>query len=51
MGREQSRLVDATLNAGAYEITLDGSALAGGSYIYRLISGNASVQKMLTLLK
>jgi hypothetical protein len=51
MGRERMRLVDATLNRGMYEVTLDGSVLASGSYVYQLISGGESSERMLTLLK
>ncbi|MEM6645537.1 MAG: T9SS type A sorting domain-containing protein [Bacteroidota bacterium] len=51
MGREVKRLVGETLVPGTYEANFDGSGLASGSYLYRLVAGGASTQRQLTLIR
>jgi hypothetical protein len=40
LGREVTTLVDEVKEAGAYDVTFNGKALASGTYIYRLQSGD-----------
>ncbi|MBO6576248.1 MAG: T9SS type A sorting domain-containing protein [Rhodothermales bacterium] len=51
LGRHVATLVDGNLQAGWHEVRLDASALASGSYLYRLHTGAAVVTKTMTLLK
>lgn len=51
LGNEMVLLVDDNKTAGQYSIELDGSHLSSGVYIYRLISGRASISKKMLLLK
>ena len=47
-GREVATVADGWYNAGAHEVTFDGSGLASGIYFARLSAGgNQSIQKML----
>ena len=49
-GRLVETLVDATITAGAYEITWDASNMAGGVYLARLTGGgNVDVRRLLLL--
>ncbi len=49
-GREITRLVNDTQDAGLYQISFDGSAISSGVYICRLVSGaNTQIIKMLLL--
>jgi len=50
-GREVKTLVNQEQPAGTYEVNLDGSDLASGIYIYRLISDDCLVSQKLNLLK
>ena len=51
MGRQVKTLVDQQQQPGRYEVSLDGSGLASGNYIYRLRAGNESITKTMTLIK
>ena len=51
MGREVLTLVNGRLQAGKYEAKLDGSMLPSGVYFYKLVSGDFSEVKKLTLIK
>lgn len=51
LGREVTTLVDESQSPGIYEVTLDGSHLPTGIYIYQLRSGNFVQSKKLMLLK
>ncbi|MDD3966954.1 MAG: T9SS type A sorting domain-containing protein [Candidatus Neomarinimicrobiota bacterium] len=49
-GREITRLVNDTQNAGLYQVSFDGSAISSGVYICRLVSGaDTQIIKMLLL--
>jgi photosystem II stability/assembly factor-like uncharacterized protein len=50
-GREVANLVDEFLSAGNYLYDFDGSKLSSGIYFYRLISGNFSEIRKMTLIK
>ena len=50
LGREVVTLVDEVKEAGAYDVTFNGKALASGTYIYRLQSGDyIKIHKMILL--
>ncbi len=51
LGQEVARLVSAPQSAGIHEVTLDGSGLASGVYIYRLQAGSFTASKSLILIK
>ena len=51
LGKEVAVLVNDKLAAGEYEVTFDGSTLAGGMYFYRLTAGEFSNTKKLLLIK
>ncbi|MCP5064682.1 MAG: T9SS type A sorting domain-containing protein, partial [Ignavibacteriae bacterium] len=52
LGREVRALVNnEDLKAGTYSYNFDASALASGTYIYRLTTGNNVVSKKMLLLK
>lgn len=51
LGNEISVLENGYRNAGRHSVTFDGSKLASGIYIYRILSGNFSSTKKLVLLK
>jgi len=51
LGNEVVTLVNATQEAGAYDINFDASQLASGMYIYTLNAGNFSSSKKMMLLK
>ena len=51
MGREVLTLVNGRLQAGKYEAKLDGSMLPSGVYFYKLVSGDFTEVKKLTLIK
>ncbi|MEW6194461.1 MAG: T9SS type A sorting domain-containing protein [Bacteroidota bacterium] len=51
LGNEVSVIENGYKNAGYYTINFDGSRLASGVYIYRMISDNYSLSKKLILLK
>jgi hypothetical protein len=52
LGREVAILIDHTpMKAGEYFVEFDASALASGTYIYKLTAGSVSVSKKMSLLK
>lgn len=51
MGKEVSVIVNSNLQKGIYSISFDGSALASGIYIYKLIAGEFSDVKKMILVK
>jgi len=50
-GREVQTLVNGRLQAGRYEVNFDGSMLPSGVYFCKLVSGDYSEVKKLTLIK
>ena len=51
LGKEIADLVNENLKAGIYEVTFDGSKLASGTYIYKIIAGNFSDTKRMLMIK
>ena len=51
LGNEVASLVNLQQEAGSYNVTLDASTLASGTYIYRLIAGDYVSTKKLVVLK
>jgi hypothetical protein len=51
LGKEVATLVNENLNPGSFKSTLDGSKLASGTYLYRLVSGTTVITKKMMLLK
>jgi len=51
LGREVAVLVNETKTAGSYEVSLDGSRLASGIYIYRLTAGSYVQTMRMVLIK
>ncbi len=51
LGREVARLVDGEVGAGHHEAVLDGSDLASGVYVVRLVAGEATQTQRLTLVR
>ena len=51
LGQEVKKLVHATLHPGTYKIAFDGSSLASGAYIYRLLTPTRAETKRMMLLK
>ena len=51
MGREVSSLVSSQLQAGKYETEFNASGISSGVYFYKLISGDFTAVKKLTLIK
>ncbi|MHB8579966.1 MAG: GDSL-type esterase/lipase family protein [Ignavibacteriaceae bacterium] len=51
LGREMAVLVDEQKNAGTYQVTLNGTRLTSGVYLYQLKAGNFVETKKLILLK
>ncbi len=52
LGREVAILINHTrMKAGEYDVEFDASALASGTYIYKLTAGSVSVSKKMSLLK
>jgi subtilisin-like proprotein convertase family protein len=50
-GREISTLVNEQMQAGTYNVRFDGSALASGTYFYRIQSGDFTQVKKMMLIK
>ncbi len=50
-GREVMTLVDGERNAGVYELTLDGSVLSSGVYIYTIRANDYIETRKMTLMK
>jgi hypothetical protein len=51
LGREVAVLVNAPQQPGFHEVTFDGSRLASGTYIYRLIAGSFIQSNKMVILK
>ncbi|MHC1736561.1 MAG: T9SS type A sorting domain-containing protein [Ignavibacteriaceae bacterium] len=51
LGNEVASLVNLQQEAGSYNVTLDASTLASGTYIYRLIAGDYVAVKKMAVLK
>ncbi len=51
LGREVKEFINDTQEAGYYELTIDGSDLSSGTYIYRITAGEFTDSKKLLLLK
>jgi len=51
LGREVAVLVDEKLEPGIHEVTINGSHLSSGVYVYRLTAGNTVESKRMMLLK
>lgn len=51
LGRSVNVLVDGRLAAGTYDVTMDGTGLSSGVYIYRLSAGEKTDTKFMLLLK
>lgn len=51
LGRKVSTLVDERLNFGFHSVAFDGSGLASGVYIYRLVTDQAVLSKKMVLVK
>ena len=50
-GREVATLVDGELASGVHAVTFDGSNLASGVFIYRLIAGQQVQHKKMIVIK
>jgi hypothetical protein len=51
LGKEVATLLNENLNPGIHEIKFDASALASGTYFYRIVSGNFSDTRKMIFLK
>jgi hypothetical protein len=51
MGRQVASLANGQMQSGTYRVGLDGSRLASGNYIARLVTPNGTMTRMLTLVK
>jgi len=51
LGREVAVLVEGVMSAGSHQVSFDGSGLASGIYLVRLISGSETHMIRMTLLK
>ncbi len=51
LGREVARLVNGVQPAGTHAVNFDGSGLASGVYIYRLVAGSNTLSRTMLLLK
>lgn len=51
LGREMTTLVNEDLAPGRYRVTLDGSSMASGTYLYRLTAGGVTLSKRLMLVR
>jgi len=51
LGREVVTLVDEVKEAGVYEVSFNGTALASGAYFYKFQSGNFVISKKMLLVK
>ena len=51
LGNEVKVLLDEEMSAGSYIINFDGSELASGVYLYKLIAGNRTDTKKMLLMK
>ena len=51
LGREVRLLVDGPVEAGVHELSFEADDLPSGLYVYRLESGETTMQRMMTLLR
>ena len=51
LGREVAVLADGRYPAGKYEFTFDGRHLSSGVYFYRLVAGNITAVRKMTLIR
>jgi len=51
LGRRVATLVDGQLNGGFHSITFDGSGLASGVYLYRIVTNEVVISKKMLLIK
>lgn len=51
LGEEIATLVQKDLSAGTYRVGFDGSSLSSGIYFYKLIYGNNTITKKMTIIK
>jgi hypothetical protein len=51
LGREVATLVNERMSAGNYVVTFDGSKLASGMYLYRLMSDGVVTTRKMMLVK
>ncbi|MEX2410671.1 MAG: T9SS type A sorting domain-containing protein, partial [Candidatus Paceibacterota bacterium] len=51
VGRKVATLVDGQLNSGFHSITFDGSGLASGVYLYRIVTDEIVITKKMLLIK
>lgn len=51
LGKEVAKFIDEEMEPGSYELTFNGSGLAGGVYIYQLEFGNKIIQRKMLLMK
>ena len=51
LGRRVATLVDGQLNSGFHSITFDGSGLASGVYLYRIVTNEVVIAKKMLLIK
>jgi len=50
-GREITKLIDGSLNAGSYEVEWNASGYTSGVYVYKLIAGSFSETKKMVMIK
>jgi len=51
LGRKVKTLISDELQSGHHELKFDASELASGQYIYRLVSGDKQISRMMVLMK
>jgi hypothetical protein len=51
LGRRVATLVDQSQNAGRYQVQFDMAPYASGVYLYRIVTGETSLVKKMTLIK
>ncbi len=51
IGRKVATLVDGQLNSGFHSIIFDGSGMASGVYLYRIVTNEAIISKKMLLIK
>lgn len=51
LGRKVATLVDGQLNSGFHSIIFDGSGMASGVYLYRIVTNEAVISKKMLLIK
>jgi hypothetical protein len=51
LGRRVATLVDQSQNAGRYQVQFDMTRYASGVYLYRIVTGESTLVKKMTLIK